>query len=539
MDLLSIRPVPRAGLTSVGAGASRRLAEAPLLVLRRYAVPPNTMRKPFGYCVCLTMMATVTPELIPADPGNATTESIDDDPEDIEGDLASIDPIELPEDQPPTTPVSESIVSLMTEVTDGSIDIRPKWQRRDIWSDKKKAALIESIFFNLPLPLFYLAQANHKVEGEEISYREVVDGQQRMRAIRDFYEGKLVMPEDSVIKVLQGKTYPELTPKRKNFFKQFKLSTATIPLNAQVSKYELFRRLNQNPTTLSDQELRNAAFHGRYLDLLVEKAQGAAGLMRITESNYKRMKDVEFLTRLVAFERRGPGAFPNKRLAQFLNEEMDFGAKESVEVAAKRIGRVMRALERAQNAFEDRRFRPFRITDDSNDGEWATALNRPLMEVQVYALLDHSAYGFKDAASFDKALIKNRLDLIENARRLHVLNERFNDTLQRGTTGKPNVEYRFERYREMVRYTFSSISEGTKRRFFTRQQKQNIWDATAPEDRVCPECSKRLIFENVEVDHIKPWTEGGETTENNGQLIHPACNRTKGARWDPADASIQ
>lgn len=480
----------------------------------------------------------MTPDSIPTDISIPTGEPIDD-PEDIEGDLASIDPVELPEDQPPTTPVSESIVSLMAEVTDGSIDIRPKWQRRDIWSDKKKAALIESVFFNLPLPLFYLAQANRKIDGEEISYREVVDGQQRMRAIRDFYDGKLVMPEDSVVTVLQGKTYSELTPKRKNFFKQFKLSTATIPLNSHVSKYELFRRLNQNPTTLSDQELRNAAFHGRYLDLLVEKAQGLDRLMRITESNYKRMKDVEFLTRLVAFERRGPAAFPNKKLAQFLNEEMGFGAKESIEVATKRIARVTKALERTQSVFEERRFRPFRITDDSNDGEWATALNRPLMEVQVYAFLDHSAYGFKDAASFDKALTANRLDLIENARRLHVLNERFNDTLQRGTTGKPNVEYRFDRYREMVRYTFSSISEGKKRRFFTRQQKQNIWDKIAAEDRVCPECNKRLVFETAEVDHVTPWAEGGETIESNGQLLHPACNRTKGARWDPSDPEVR
>ncbi len=83
----------------------------------------------------------------------------------LDGELAAIDPVRLAGDREPTTPVTEPILGLMAEVTDGSIDIAPRWQRWDIWSDKKKAALIESIFFNLPLPLFYMARAEKEVGG--------------------------------------------------------------------------------------------------------------------------------------------------------------------------------------------------------------------------------------------------------------------------------------------------------------------------------------------------------------------------------------
>lgn len=84
------------------------------------------------------------------------------------------------------------------------------------------------------------------------------------------------------------------------------------------------------------------------------------------------------------------------------------------------------------------------------------------------------------------------------------------------------------------------VKPGRKHRFFTRQQKQNLWDSLAPGDRVCADCKKPLIFENADVDHVEPWTEGGETVEANGQLMHPACNRAKGARWDPVtDESVQ
>jgi 5-methylcytosine-specific restriction endonuclease McrA len=157
------------------------------------------------------------------------------------------------------------------------------------------------------------------------------------------------------------------------------------------------------------------------------------------------------------------------------------------------------------------------------------------MEAQVWAFLDHSRYGFKDAGAFDRALRDRRLDIIDAAQRLHVYNERFNDAIQRGTTGKPNVEFRFSRYEAAIRVALSDVPEGRRQRFFTLQQKQNLWDRTAIEDRKCPECDQPLTFEESEVDHIKPFSKGGETVEGNGQLLHRACNRAKGARWDPVE----
>lgn len=31
----------------------------------------------------------------------------------------------------------------------------------------------------------------------------------------------------------------------------------------------------------------------------------------------------------------------------------------------------------------------------------------------------------------------------------------------------------------------------------------------------------------MEGDHIIPWSEGGKTTEDNGQMLRKNCNRTK------------
>src|SRR6185437_2531924 len=123
--------------------------------------------------------------------------------------------------------------------------VQPPYQRRAFWDRKKKAALIESVFLGLPLPLLYLADSRVEIDGEKIKVREVVDGQQRLSSLRDFYSGDLTIPDDSIVTDLQGKKFAELRPGLKQTFKDFKLSTATIPQGGKADKFELFRRLNQ------------------------------------------------------------------------------------------------------------------------------------------------------------------------------------------------------------------------------------------------------------------------------------------------------
>jgi hypothetical protein len=455
------------------------------------------------------------------------------DPLDGEEDLGTTSAVSVGDDMPLVTPVTETVFSMLTSENDGSVIVQPAFQRRAFWDRKKKASLIESVFLGLPLPLIYLADSAIEIEGEIVRIREVVDGQQRLTSLREFWRNELVMPEDSVVEDLRGKTYAELRPSLKQGFKDYKLSTATIPLVGKVDKFELFKRLNQQSTVLSDQELRNAAYSGPYLEHIKSSVSGIRDALRVSDADYKRMKDVEFLTRLLAFERRGYDAFPNKKLNLFLNDEMTLGAVDSEAQRKARFQKVDKGVERAKTLFGELRFRPYRIPEIGNTGEWARSINRALMEVQVWSLIDHSRYGFADSAAFDAALKDRREAIVESVQRLYVYNDRFNDALQRGTTGLPNVRYRFSRFVSAVEWALDSTQPGRLRRFFSPQQKHNLWDALDSEDRRCAECGEPLVFSDTEVDHIVPFSKGGETVESNGQLLHMACNRAKGARWDP------
>jgi 5-methylcytosine-specific restriction endonuclease McrA len=55
---------------------------------------------------------------------------------------------------------------------------------------------------------------------------------------------------------------------------------------------------------------------------------------------------------------------------------------------------------------------------------------------------------------------------------------------------------------------------------------------------ICPECNKDLLRAGgptPHVDHLIPWTQGGDNGEFNLRLLHARCNLLKGDRCDADD----
>ena len=52
--------------------------------------------------------------------------------------------------------------------------------------------------------------------------------------------------------------------------------------------------------------------------------------------------------------------------------------------------------------------------------------------------------------------------------------------------------------------------------------------AYARQEGICPFCKKHFAIEDMEADHITPWSNGGHTTVDNCQMLCLFCNRKKG-----------
>lgn len=63
-------------------------------------------------------------------------------------------------------------------------------------------------------------------------------------------------------------------------------------------------------------------------------------------------------------------------------------------------------------------------------------------------------------------------------------------------------------------------------RAFTDSQKRTLYER---QGGICPACPQPTKFEisQMEADHIKPWSQGGKTELDNGQMLCRDCNRAK------------
>jgi 5-methylcytosine-specific restriction endonuclease McrA len=64
-------------------------------------------------------------------------------------------------------------------------------------------------------------------------------------------------------------------------------------------------------------------------------------------------------------------------------------------------------------------------------------------------------------------------------------------------------------------------------RTFTDSQKRAAYEK---QNGICPICKEHFEINEMEGDHITPWSEGGKTQSDNLQMLCKNCNRRKGKK---------
>ena len=64
-------------------------------------------------------------------------------------------------------------------------------------------------------------------------------------------------------------------------------------------------------------------------------------------------------------------------------------------------------------------------------------------------------------------------------------------------------------------------------RAFDKRMKRRVY---RKQSGICARCNKHFEINEMEADHITPWSEGGKTIEENCQMLCTKCNREKSAK---------
>ncbi|TPG03924.1 DUF262 domain-containing protein [Curtobacterium flaccumfaciens] len=149
------------------------------------------------------------------------------------------------------------IETLVGRIKRGDLDLQPSFQRGEIWDKKRQQRLIDSVLRDWYVPAVHVVKADGR--------QEVLDGQQRLAALRDFVENQFridgnIQPENHFIKSLDGLYFRELPASEQRLVLGYVVPVVELTDYEPEEPNELFFRLNQS-YNLTPPEKRNA-LHG-------------------------------------------------------------------------------------------------------------------------------------------------------------------------------------------------------------------------------------------------------------------------------------
>ena len=162
-----------------------------------------------------------------------------------------------------------TVADVLQWLDEKTLAVNREFQRSDrIWPTAAKVYLVDTIMRGMPIPKIYL-RTQTDVNTRK-SYREVVDGQQRLMAIRSYSRDEFPLrTSGDDLDELDGKRYSELEEDYKRRFLEYSLPVEQLFNATDAYVFDVFQRLNTYNFNLSHQELRHGKYHGVFRNTVI------------------------------------------------------------------------------------------------------------------------------------------------------------------------------------------------------------------------------------------------------------------------------
>lgn len=348
---------------------------------------------------------------------------------------------------------------------DGKLTIRPAFQREFVYRDKQRDAVIETVRKGYPLNVMYWSKT-----GDD-AY-EVLDGQQRTISLGQYLNG------DFAVKINgNDKFFHNLTDTEKQQIRDYEL-TIYVCEGTEKEKLEWFKIINIAGETLTPQELLNATYTGPWL---------------ADAKNY-------FSKRNCVAGAMGDGYIKGNPIRQdYLEKVLGWIAdRDGLE-----SGQMYMAIHQHDTDANDLWLYYQSVIN------WAKMMfptkRKGITDVQDWGFLYNEYHNKQYNTNTLEAEIQKLLmddDVTKNAGIIHyVLSDKT----------KHDEKY----------LSIRAFTDAQKRRAYEKQGHK------------CPFCVKNGVdieyaYEDMQGDHIIPWSQGGRTVDDNLQMLCQSCNNDKG-----------
>jgi hypothetical protein len=410
-------------------------------------------------------------------------------------------------------------------IEDERLDLNPWFQRGDVWDKSQQIKLVDSFMSNTPIPAIYLEMYKRDEDGFE--YYRVVDGKQRLSSLKEYLENNLeISYEGQPNSFWKGKKWKK-EPKVNEHFRKCKLPV--IVLDTQSCSEEeresietyVFQRWNDS-SALTQAEIRNS-FKSDVNNLIIncgllDFCLEGVGKKVINRQN-KRKELNEILERLIYrfYDTDISHTHPNhKILMKFHKTVLN---SEKLENIKKEIIWAVTFLSNNEKVVQ------------------ATKTINLNMKIDLIVLLVHlrRIYGksrieekfgsylndFVELVIRFKKLSKNPENLNDEEKEFLLKYNRFFEVFRGGVNG--NNKFRFETELELFNHKYG-LKTLDSTRLFDRETKEMVW---LQQGGKCKLCDTKISLTESEADHIDEHKEGGQSVEDNCQVLCQNCHKQK------------
>ena len=390
------------------------------------------------------------------------------------------------------------------------LNLNPGYQRNPVWKEAKKQLLLDSILRGYDLPKFYF----HELSNNKYDF-DVIDGQQRLRSIFDFIDGKInlgKMSADLPDGDLSGKSFLELDTPIKDKVTGFQLTISQVREAEREEIAELFKRL-QDGVQLSAAERRNAVISDLGI-FIKETTKKYPVFTNSTQLNDRFMLD-EYAASVLSIELEGGATEINSNSLLKLYEN-----HRKFDVENKKIKKFEKILNYMSNVFHKPApelknkysFIDFYLLISFLDGKYALKG----LEDEFFSAFTNFETERKDVGDWLDFANTGSLwdkDLYE-----------YQDAYLREGNRKINIEKRHQVYLKRFIRDIDHLTPIDTNRLFNSHERIILWRKA---NQLCKSCNDKVEFADMHADHIISHSKGGKTLISNGQCLCQKCNLSK------------
>ena len=381
------------------------------------------------------------------------------------------------------------------------INTNPDYQRPSVWTKAQKQMLIDSILRDFDIPKIYL----HKTSDDTF---DVIDGQQRIRTIWSFYDDEFALPKDAEPVngiVVANKKYSELHMDISTIIDSYNLDFVILDNEDEDEIREMFLRL-QNGTSLKAQEKRNA-MPGQMRDF-IKKVSEHEFFQKVSFNNSRFTFDL-IAAQITLFSiKKKICNIKDKDLNTMYEDNRDFN-ENSAEAKT-----VFKILDYMNTMFPSK----------------CPELKRYNV-ISLFALIMDMMPNYdirereKDIADWFIAFETDRiLEEEKSPEEQDPILVLYHEKVSHSTDTVDSLKFRHDLLKESLLTKAHNLPLKDSKRNFDESQRQVIY---RKDKGVCQICGKECDWNDWEADHIVPWSKGGKTEIENGQVLCPTCNSKK------------